>query len=132
MPRSNDSPADRQRCAQKVGPAIEKWLRDRELSGSLTFHGDDIEAGVKDMTGCAYGTPLRILRESIRAKLVRVVCLSRSDSLYRITPLGSSPESQKPPAGPPTPRRPGALPSWECPCGCEQRLEEYGVARCFG
>ena len=118
------------RVQQNISWAVEKWCRERVLSGQRMFRGEELEAGVAAMVRCTPGSPLRLFREALRHGLIEGRLVSRSDSLYE---LGPSSDSQKPPAGanPPS-RRSGALPSWECPCGCAERLREYGITRCFG
>lgn len=124
----HDSRADRGRVQQRIADAISRWCRERVASGRPRFHGAELESAIVEQTGCTPGSPLRLFREALRHGLIEGRLVSRSDSLYE---LGPSSDSQKPPAGanPPS-RRSGALPS--CGCGCEQRLEQYGVARCFG
>jgi hypothetical protein len=79
------------RVQQSIGWAVERWCRERVLSGQRTFRGEDLEAGVAAMVRCTPGSPLRLLREAMRHGVIPGRLLSRADSLYQLHDPGAPP-----------------------------------------
>ena len=135
---SDDSPLERARVQEKVGPVVLRWLMDRIHQGRMTFYIGELTDYAKRHTGCAPDSPRRIMALLREEHGIEVRCFDRARSLYRIYPPGNGPgrplpKGPRPAARPPSRAvgRGAALPraSWECTCGA---AEDAGpVARCF-
>ncbi len=78
-----DNRAHLDRCTSRIGRAVLAFCRDR--AGAGAFRMDELRAHLASLgIVTAPASPDRVLRDLRRRGLVRVECVSRAGSLYRV------------------------------------------------